>query len=304
MNYHQYNECYVAYLDILGMKTLIAKSKQEPELRTRLWNALQIIKHIPPYLEGQKTLSTETAENVLRIHVLSDSVILFIPAQTSVAWFLWVIRRLYDQLICLGLCFRGAVTVGGMVWEEQDITNYSEGLMDTAHSSVALGPALVEAVLLESEVAIYPRIILTECLCAHIRGIDLKNQNSESHLAHSIFPLASRDCQLGVGTFIKSDFDGRSFLDILHKKIRRSDKIAGDGTRNDPNRFDDTPRETWIQRYRNVAAEGLGSARDEKIKAKYAWLLNYVCQACKGQCSDHVQDEELRRPGYEIISDR
>jgi len=284
MTTSQYTECYTAYLDILGAKALVLRSEREPRLRERLATALVAIKETPPYLESKRDDIDHILENVLRIQVLSDSVILFIPATTSLAWFLWVVRRLYDKMICLGLCFRGAITLGGMLWEEQNIENYAEGVEKTARSSVALGPALVNAYLLESEVAVYPRILISEPLHARIRNIDFQKGNAENPLDRWNFPLVNHGCRLGLSHFVKTDFDGRPYFDILNRNIHRHDKIGGKGTPNDPNDFDDTPGEVWVQRYRDVAAENLGSAKDEKIKAKYAWLLNYVCRSCAATC--------------------
>jgi len=280
----EYTKCYVAYLDILGMKEFVRRSEQDPELRDRLRKALMAARSIPPYLTAQyKAETRKPVKNVLRLQVLSDSVILFIPEETfSIAWFLKSVRKLYDELICLGFCIRGGLALGSMLWEPQTVGSHADNLDEAARDSIALGPALESAYVIESEIAVYPRIVLSEALCTHINTLHLDRQRSSRSDVDCAFPLATHDYAGGVRTFIKPDFDGCPFLDILHKGIDRGDKISGNGTQDDRNRFSCTPRDVWLQTYRDVAIAGLGNWKDEKIRAKYSWLLNYVCSSCEG----------------------
>ncbi len=60
-----------------------------------------------------------------------------------------IIRYLQDRLWESELCLRGAITRGKMYWPEKE-------------ENIFLGPAMLKAYVLESKIAIYLRIVVSE----------------------------------------------------------------------------------------------------------------------------------------------
>ena len=135
MTHIAYEKRIVCYFDILGFKDTVCKKTLDAETIGKLFNEIQGIIH-------------NYQQDHIQISHFSDSFVISIlhraisPTQ---------LRFVIDTLIKLmeyKLTARGSIVYGEIIHTERNI----------------FGPALVKAVLIEGQKAIYPRIILDESL--------------------------------------------------------------------------------------------------------------------------------------------
>lgn len=284
----RYTECYVAFLDILGFADLVKRSVEEPALLDQLVSALEQAKNIESFWSEHRDMKTGKSKRwSLQVHAFSDCVALFIPVESGMlSSLLASIRRLHDRLLRLDVCLRGAVTLGGMHWDdrwsrEPDAGDETGGSAEQAAflaTPVAIGPGLIAAYKLESQCAVYPRILISDDLYDHAEQL-------KTRAKARAFPLASASGDHGALTllhFLRQDFDGLRHLDVLHPAVNRRDvlrhveEVDAAGAKIIRAEFDDTTREEWLQRLREFIERNLESAgTEEKIKAKYLWLARY-----------------------------
>ncbi|NQU68474.1 MAG: hypothetical protein HQ510_11070 [Candidatus Marinimicrobia bacterium] len=248
----EYKNCFVAFLDILGFRTKVMETKDSSKNLEMLIEALKISGSFP---SGGKKVSSEKGENrtiSVQTRFFSDTMVLFLQEDPRDLSHLFLMTRyLQDSLWKNGICLRGAITIGDMYWtdDEKDIT---------------IGPALIEAYQLESEIAIFPRIIISEGLNNYI---DVRNPSSEPF---------SQNCQLK--NMLRLDSDGTYFLDLLNLHITRAKDehlVSNAGTftiqwtTNSDSNYENIIQivDSIIERNRN--------SKDPKIKQKYRWLENY-----------------------------
>lgn len=169
METNQYTQCYVAFLDMLGFKNLVAESSCSDIIEI-----FKVFKRMPisgVYLGSKSVLSQNTAE-ALKMKVMSDSICLYIDVNIPNALLCILASCMqiqYDLLNCATPIFlRGAITRGD-IYAEKDVT---------------FGPGLSEAYLMEANNAKYPRIILTKEI---LRYIECSNYEEESVLKSIIF---------------------------------------------------------------------------------------------------------------------
>ncbi len=313
----RYTECFVAFIDLLGFKSLVKESEDDPAMIATLVSALnRIVVDTPQYThtrarrdEHEELVGYDTC--VLQTRPFSDCICLFAPTSAGrLSWLLSSIRYVHDRMLELGVCVRGAVTIGGMYWDPSwgaDVPELQRKLRDqqfrtfgqqppqeepneqpdsnvlyeasTTGFPITLGPALVEAYELERDVAVYPRVIASDGL----------KQYLETEGSAPAFPLASPSpskCKLPVNNFFRTHCDGCFFVDLLHPDIDRNDTERIVRTTGD----DGSVTMRW-ERRGNTHAEVLAnvhrlvesslSRRDcpKKIRAKYEWLRSYADSA-------------------------
>lgn len=310
----EYTECFVAFIDLWGFKDLVEQSEKNPAMLATLVSALNRIA-----LDTQQSVHTKAQRDekgklvgyrtwVLQVRPFSDCICLFIPTATGyLPWLLRSIRSIHDRMMELGVCIRGAVTIGGMLWEEswgatppeiqrqlrdQQFRKFGQSppeemlkqddsrIVYEAGSHgfpITLGPGLVEAYGLESGKAVYPRVIASESLLEYL----------SQHGEERAFPFTSpspEDSDIPIRVFFRTDADGIHFLDLLHEKVDRqyTTRIV---------REDDPSGTAWRWEYqtisrgevarlaRTLAEKTLMQPLPEKIRVKYEWLRAYASQA-------------------------
>jgi hypothetical protein len=321
----QYTECFVAFIDILGFRTLVKDSERDPELIATLVTALNRIALDTPQATFTKAQRDEAGQLegyntwVLQVRPFSDCICLFLPRVAGrLSWLLSSIRYIHDRMLELGVCIRGAVTIGGMYWEDtwgeeppglqnelrtehfkafgqspppattQEVDPGVVYQADAGGFPITLGPGLVEAYELETKRAVYPRVIASESLHEYL----------DQHGGERAFPLTSpspEDSGIPIRTFFRTDTDDIQFLDLLHPKVARQD------TERITREQDSDGTTTW--RWEQKTASGheiarLASALAEKalkqplsdeIRAKYEWLRSYASQAGDGNLDPEGQ---------------
>lgn len=270
-------ECYVAFLDLMGVRKLAAKAVQDPVLCENIVSALKEAKSMSSFVHGTRDIETgDTNKWSLQVQAFSDCVVLFIPTETKMlSWLLASVRRLHDRLVRLNVPVRGGITLGDMHWDAAwDKENEGE---TEKTAPVAFGPGLISAYDLEDGTAVYPRILISEALYAHLDERKKKPKDKA-------FPLAMSG---QLTEFIRQDFDGLRHLDVLHKGIKRQDVIGPerftdeDGKHLVQNTRDKTTYAEWLEIVRKFIETGRAAVSGEKIEAKYMWLANYYNEKAK-----------------------
>ena len=149
---------------------------------------------------------------------------------------------------------RGAIAKGKMYWSAYD-------------ANVTVGQGLIEAYRLESTVAIYPRIVVSDALYEYIAAAK-----------PSAYPFAEDQNTL-LANYVATDADGVRFLDLLHPDIRRAEGEClnrygeagfsiewSDGAPN--------ARPAVLDSVAEIIQHNLATD-DERRHQKFAWLQTY-----------------------------
>lgn len=312
---YAYTRCYTAFLDILGFKALVERSEAHAEVLAGIVDSLNEMADLDPteyfrrevHYEGMTCVGTSNERRYrTQFRSFSDSLAIFIPTETrALADVLCKVRFIHDRLLELGCCMRGAVTVGDMYWSDA----WCDGAVQTpssetsskpkpaeeviydrrapSNASITLGPALIEAHKLESEIACYPRFIFSAELIAHIKEMATKTPNCSLrgiHDAVSAGFLCSRSTETHARSlldFIRADADGISYLDLFHRDIYRNDTERIEKMLQENGRIstelirDGMTHEKFMRNTRNVIAGFLQEDVPECVRAKQRWLADY-----------------------------
>ena len=154
-----YEKSYVAFLDVLGFKNLVfSNSKESKEKLNDYFNS---IKKIITYL---KKLPIKKEIGYITI---SDSIILTVPQSNNKSENIKILRQLFIAigflqagLAARDIWIRGAVSSGD--------TYYN------SNNNQIVGPAYINAYLLEESLAIYPRVVIDNKI---IKELDFVNSS-------------------------------------------------------------------------------------------------------------------------------
>lgn len=134
-----YQERYVAFVDILGFRNLIAELDQDPTLLDKFRKLLSDV-HRPP-----ESLRDFFKDSDLKSSSISDAVALSAPiTPQGLNHIFAAVEHLTIKLMLLGYFARGAIAKGRLFHDD----------------NVVLGSGLVRAYSFESSVAVYPRVML------------------------------------------------------------------------------------------------------------------------------------------------
>lgn len=146
-----YQDCYVAFLDILGFKNIILSKSvnnfdQVNEIFELLIRIRNEIIHENNSVEADYDFSKTVEETMIRIS--SDSVVIATPAifKNSLSFITECCRRYQSELLKKEILIRGAITKGDFYLNKEKM----------------FGKALVDAYVYEENDAKYPRIILNK----------------------------------------------------------------------------------------------------------------------------------------------
>lgn len=252
----RYEDCIVAFLDILGFKSTVLDSEDNADTLDNIIQSLKIVNAIPS--DGKKVTGRSGATRTIQIRsrFFSDSLVFFLKKNPEdIAQLFFVIRYLQDQLWDKGICLRGSIVRGPMYWTESD-------------DNVTVGQGLIDAHKSESTVAIYPRILVSDTLYEYI-----EQQQCPAR------PFGSNDGTPLV-EFIRQDSDGVRFLDLLNPGITRPE-----GEQLDANMGGDRFTIWYNHGRQSLHSKILGfidsiirdneASGDDRTKQKYAWLRTY-----------------------------
>ena len=242
-----YEDRVLAFVDILGFRSMIKDSESDYEAQERIKKAMDIIhsyKTLNDSPMGHENDDSKAGLRSLGIQVttFSDSAIISYPLSYDGALIHLIIDLIHMQmeLLWLGILIRGGIAIGAAY-----------------HDSVnVFGPAMVEAYELESRKAIYPRIIM------HPDTVELGLRMSPYHLNEFDLELFK--------TSICMDADGYFFIEYL-QQYQEFD-------------YPEMTYYEWMLGIRKMIVENLNDSQyTSDVFAKYYWLLNYWNRTIDGE---------------------
>jgi hypothetical protein len=256
-----YRRAIVSYVDILGFKKLVEDSEHAPEKVAQIGELLQAAKDElrfnPPHLVDFSPSDPRTffAQNFSDLTVRVRFVDNISSTKQAVSELQYLAGTQLTLMMRNDLLIRGGMCEGDIV----------------ASTGVTYGPALVKAYALESEYAIYPRIVVDRRLAAAL--LDLNDESI-------------------TGMLERGD-DGAYFIDYLFASVV-FDLIA-DEWRDAREKIED--HRNFIQR---EIGDGI-HAKPERVKQKLLWLALYH-NATLHKLSTHTRTEHAsnRLDGLEI----
>lgn len=150
-----YEKRVVAFVDILGFRSLLTRMATEPELFETIRDALESVMEYGIMSRQSAALNSHYHESGIEMSAFSDCYAI----SARVGDELLVINVTRQLVLCLlevGVISRGAVVVGDLYHQHP----------------VVFGQALVDAYELESSAANYPRILVTEEVVSAIHELD------------------------------------------------------------------------------------------------------------------------------------
>lgn len=230
----RYEQRLVAFVDVLGWSSLVRRSVEHPEEIAGLNIASSYLSFVPQgTAKMREFFAKHDVEDPIRIDAthFSDSLVLSCPLKTPATNSL--MSQL--QLTCMSLLYSGRYTRGAVV----------VGLI-YHRENVLFGPALLEAVRIEREVAKYPRIVVAPEALPFVDPKVIVEKTKETRFRN-----------------VRLDQDGLHFVDILG---------FGAGRKDEPRRLsggEDRLVETTKERLNRD--EG-----DLNRYAKHMWMLKYL----------------------------
>lgn len=226
-----YEERVVAFVDILGFSSMVQKSEKDIKKTIEIRAALYEI-------ENYKKINKDNRYDEMgsEVTIFSDSIVI----SRSTEWkygdvFHTILDMLHLQmeLLSKGILLRGGITVGKLYHK----------------NNIVFGPAMIKAYKMESQEAIYPRIIVDENLYERARK-NCPEQNTEEMEVKYIEDLLYTDIEDGY-KFINyiecgSEFDNGE--DFFHYLLE-AQKIIKKGLEDSSEKV--LPKFEWMKKYFN-----------------------------------------------------
>lgn len=238
----EYENRAIAFIDILGFKSIIDEtvggSKESTEKRSVLFGIMEYIANLEVDIFKDTDFENETNDERC---IFSDSVVISYDDKKDVGNafnLLLEVSAIQFELMLMGYATRGGITFGGLYHK----------------NNVVFGPAMNYAYFLESEKAVFPRIIVSSEFLEYAKENE-SPQNSKKEEIKFIYSL------------LKKDSDGYYFVDYLSEYG-----------------FADSYEENvyCLKIIKEFILQGLKKT-DDRVKAKYIWLKNYYNSIVKEQ---------------------
>lgn len=248
----KYEMRVTAYIDILGFSDIISNTIDKNgtdvvEQISLIHDAYEAVRDVWNLDLSSSERKEITVSDTKIVTTFSDSIVISfkITEQSEVFHTILELQWMIMRLIVKGILCRGAVTYGKLYHTEQ----------------MLFGPALVEAYLLESKAALYPRVILDKSL------IDLGSKSGRHN---------PEDEAGYIKDMLERDTDGMYYIDYF---------IKAQSELNDPQY--DFPE--YIDKLADLIRKGLmGASSPTKVdvRIKYYWMkerYNILVEKCKNR---------------------
>lgn len=235
---NKYEERYISFLDILGFSSLIERTEKDEVLLERLVSVLKEQEMYTSLSEYMDSSSLNDPEgfflNMFRMSTFSDSIVISTQANLLGLGLISTMTAIIcNRLLHQGVFTRGAISKGNIIH-----TN-----------SVVLGPGLINTYNLENKAAIYPRILIDECVVSDMDALSLQGGSPELR---------------------RKDFDGLFHLHILHTSIM---DLTSHTLKSE---YENLENHEYMALGRREIEEALCLNKSNlTIKAKIVWLANY-----------------------------
>lgn len=224
-----YENRVICFIDILGFKDLVDATvdKNGSENSDKLKLLLRALNRIKQMVSSLDLDITESK----RITQFSDSIVISFQykEESEVFMTLLSLQHLILDLVRDGILIRGGITSGKLIHTKD----------------ILVGPAMIEAYILESQAANYPRIIIDD----------------------SIFEIAARYRRKGhrvsdelesIGKLVGKDSDGMHYVEYLKEVDMEMDEPEYDYP-------------IYLHVISQIIKKGI-SHRNPSVRVKYAWL--------------------------------
>jgi hypothetical protein len=218
-----YERRLILFVDFLGFREVVADTETDPAMLARLVAALDDIGRL-----GEAEIFRSQ-----RVTQFSDSVVMSyrITEQSGVFWMINAIALTIISLAERGFLLRGAVTLGDLYHTGRHV----------------VGPAMVHAYEMESQLARYPRVIVDPAVIRLAR-----RRRNEDH--------SPDDEERYIRDFITEDEDGQLFIDYISWNAVVA--VAG---------ADDEGYPDYLATLCRLLRSGLAHS-DPRVAEKYLWL--------------------------------
>lgn len=225
---HQdYEDRIVAFVDVLGFKGLVDSSKNDVKVLRNITSALSTL------YEWIWKWEADGGDSSFAFTQFSDSVVLSALADTqdSFEMLLQLMLGIVDIAYSNCIIVRGGIARGKLIHDNE----------------MVVGPAMVDAYFLESQIAKYPRIVISDELKTEFEVNLQEYVDSQPNLTE--IPSFNK-------IFKQDDVDGLWYMDYIDPDeefvIRHSKK-------------------DYIETLKDIARKGLSNS-DANIRMKYEWL--------------------------------
>lgn len=218
-----YERRLILFVDFLGFREVVAGTETDPAMLARLVAALDDIGRL-----GEAEIFRSQ-----RVTQFSDSVVMSyrITEQSGVFWMINAIALTIISLAERGFLLRGAVTLGDLYHTGRHV----------------VGPAMVRAYEMESQLARFPRVIVDPTVIRLAR-----RRRNEDH--------SPDDEERYIRDFIVEDEDGQLFIDYISWNAVVA--VAG---------ADDEGYPDYLATLSRLLRSGLAHS-DPRVVEKYLWL--------------------------------
>lgn len=227
-----YSLRYVAFLDLMGFKNMVTLSSADQNILKNINRALDYLGNMQHENYNGPLPMVDLGKEVT---AFSDSVVISYDASIKGGGFYVLMDLIYicNDLLNIGIPVRGGVTVGQLIHDERK----------------CFGPAMIDAYIIESNEAIYPRIIINQ----KVIDYDLSNPGAANTI--------KQEAEYLENLMKKDSYDDKIILDYM-KQIIEFDY---------PELYDD-----YIIRTREfIKINLLRFSNDNNLLSKYEWLKRY-----------------------------
>jgi len=226
-----YENRIVAFIDLLGFKEII----MDTVVGKNMDNTENIGKVHELLLAMRRSLDIDEGYNEFikskQVTQFSDSVVISFlhDEESAVFWTLFEIQCLIVEIVSKGFLCRGGLTSGKLI-----------------HTNKLLfGPAFIDAYLMESKKAIFPRIIVDPEVIE--TAINYRHEDhTPEHIRESIMDMLTKD------------FDDFYYIDYFEKALECLNDTSCD-----------TP--TYMDNIKQIIKRNIKN-KDPKIRKKYRWV--------------------------------
>lgn len=223
---------FCAYLDILGFTEKIVSND------IKYFNKyLSVLEKELEYVEKRHSRSS------FELKIFTDNFVFGHPwydeyGEVELANIFWVLAHIQFNFSLSDIFIRGAVSMSDLYMDE----------------NIVLGPAIIDAYKLETEKAVYPRIILSKEVIEVVKG-------------HTRYYREPKDSPQNREYLV--DIDGHHFINYLY--------ILIDGNYD---YYDEVEKE--LLKHKRAVTKNINKHRDNfKLHEKYVWIGRYHNYFCK-----------------------
>ena len=233
----EYQERYVAFLDMLGFSNKCAKKVLSCSEIFKLLSINSLINEVVKHKFLRYIIPEDVVDNTY-YSIMSDSIFIAAPANDyGLLYILYLCSFIQNMLLEHNILLRGGITKGEFFGKDD----------------IVFGPAVVEAYNIERFISNYPRIVLAECI------INDKKKTPEYYISNAINKYEEDSINTQIELLInQSTDDSLYFVNYLHTmqliKLKHNPSIQ--------------------QRITDFIDKGVQS-NNAKIKVKYLWTKNY-----------------------------